>query len=235
MSWLYRQYHKNINGIIATLVFHILVFSILNITQFRTKTIYQEPEMIIEFPRYITDALPVEAEPKPSDPIPGSAYRTNRASNRSLPEKNRDHDEQFQRELEDAQRLAREVSKQLSREIPTLNDLQMPEESSEGLNIDSLKNKLYSGESNVEYELENRFHLRLPIPVYLAQDGGKVQVQIEVNREGKVVRAEPLIKPGLSDPILSYAKTAALRTRFNPSPEAPIIQKGSIYYTFIPQ
>ncbi|MCF8359640.1 MAG: hypothetical protein K9H26_12840 [Prolixibacteraceae bacterium] len=236
MSWLSQQYKNNINGIIITLAFHILVFIVLNITQFRKKFEYHEPEIIIEFP---TELLQTEMEPnnqqEEAQVSSSSVSRTNVAANRATPKRNDFFDENYQEELNKAQQLVNDVSKQLSKEIPTVDDLQMPVETSEGIDIDSLKNKLYSGDSNVEYYLEDRFHLSLPIPVYLAEDGGVVKVIIEVNRHGDVVKADPIPEAHLTGQILSYAKTAALRTRFNPDDEAPRNQQGYIQYTFVAQ
>jgi hypothetical protein len=236
MSWLSQQYKNNINGIIITLAFHILVFVVLNITQFRKKIEYHEPEIIIEFPSELLQAETEAVQQQKEEQVSSSAItRTNVASNRATPKRNDVFDEKYQEELYKAQQLVNDVSKQLSKEIPTVDDLQMPVETSEGIDIDSLKNKLYSGNSNVEYFLEDRFHLSLPIPVYLAEDGGVVKVIIEVNRQGDVVKADPIPEVHLTGQILSYAKTAALRTRFNPSDKAPRTQKGYIQYTFVAQ
>ena len=112
----------------------------------------------------------------------------------------------------------------------------MPVETTEGMEPDSINNVVYTGESNIVYYLENRYHRSLPIPVYLAQGGGKVIVDIKVNRNGKVVEAEPRKNRSISDDqIYLYAKAAALRTLFNSDMQAPEIQSGTIHYTFIPQ
>jgi hypothetical protein len=112
----------------------------------------------------------------------------------------------------------------------------MPVQTTEGMNPDSIKNVIYTGESNIVYYLENRYHVRLPIPVYLAQGGGLVVVDIAVNRQGQVIQAEPRSNPAIRDEqIYLYAKAAASRTIFNTDPSAPESQKGTIHYTFIAQ
>ena len=112
----------------------------------------------------------------------------------------------------------------------------MPEETTEGMDPDSIKNTIYSGESNIHYFLENRYHLRLPIPVYLAQGGGLVVVDIVVNRRGKVIQADVKNSGDLKDPMLEiYARQAAQRTVFNTDESAPAQQKGTISYTFVAQ
>ena len=72
------------------------------------------------------------------------------------------------------------MNKQLSKEVKDIEEFAMPEETTEGMHPDSIKNTIYSGESNIHYFLEDRYHRRLPIPVYLAQGGGLVVVDIVV-------------------------------------------------------
>ena len=112
----------------------------------------------------------------------------------------------------------------------------MPEAITEGQNPDSIKNTIYSGKSNIHYFLENRFHVRLPIPVFLARGGGLITIDIQVNRAGEVIKAEARPSSNISDPMLPvYATQAAARTIFNSDPKAPIIQRGTITYRFVAQ
>jgi hypothetical protein len=240
MTLLSRLYKKNINGIILTLAFHVLVFAILFISQLKVREEYKEPEIMIDFP--VQQAEPIaqsdiNKENNKQEFSNGKDYsdrsRTNVASSRSASQKNKSFDDQYQKELEQAQNLLKDVSRQLEKEIPTLDELKMPEASK--VKPEEMKDKIYSGESNIEYFLENRFHIRLPIPVYLAEGGGKVKVNIVVDRLGNVLKADPIIEATLSSQILSYAKTAAFRTKFNPDPNAPNQQNGYISYNFIPQ
>jgi hypothetical protein len=235
MSKLYHFYKESRNGIIVTLLFHIVAFIILNISQFRIKQEFIETEILIEFPfEPIIEPEVKEFQETNQQPSP-TIRSTNIASNRLSQSDNKQLDENLLQELERAQELVNRVSEQLSKEVPTIKDLKMPEEITEGLDTDSLLKKLYSGDSNIEYFLENRFHTRLPIPVYLSQYGGQVKVNITVDQRGNVVSAEPIISPNLPEQILSYAKTAALRTKFNASSTAPTRQSGYISYRFIAQ
>ena len=112
----------------------------------------------------------------------------------------------------------------------------MPVETTEGMDPDSIKNIIYTGESNIVYYLENRYHISLPIPVYLAKGGGKIVIEITVDRSGKVIEAKPESGQKVRDEqIINYATTAALRTIFNSDPSAPSAQKGTIHYNFIAQ
>jgi hypothetical protein len=236
MAKIGQLYKNNINGLIFTLLFHILVFAFLNISQFRVKRIFQEPEIIIDFTEEIVnqpESVPERHdEENTTNPIQN---QTNIASNRLALEKNEKVNRELQHEMEQARQLADEVRSQLGKEIPTINDLKMPVETTEGLNPDSLKKKLYTGDSNIEYYLENRYHIRMPKPVYLTHKGGKVEVLITVDKNGMVTEAHPVITPGLSELLLSYAKTAALQTRFNTDLQAPQKQQGKMIYRFITQ
>lgn len=95
----------------------------------------------------------------------------------------------------------------------------------------------YQGPTNIYYSLENRYHLRLPVPVYKCQGSGFLEVKIAVDQKGRVVRVE-LDQPGATSNELCLAeaaKNAALRTRFNADYKAPARQVGTITYHFIAQ
>ncbi|MBN2805616.1 MAG: hypothetical protein JXR22_03080 [Prolixibacteraceae bacterium] len=194
--------------------------------------IFQESELIIDFPFEELQAQAKESSPQGNEAIP--EQRTNVASNRAMSAQQQ-NDPALDRELERARELLQDVSRQLSKDIPTVDDLNMPVKTSEGMDPDSMMKRQYSGESNVEYYLENRYHLQLPVPVYLSQYGGKVQVNILVDATGRVLSAQPLIEANIPDQLLSYAKTAALRTRFNPSGTNTSKQSGYIVYHFVAQ
>ncbi len=246
MSSIIGLYKKNINGIIFTLIFHIILFTILLLSEITTKMEVKESEIVIDFSEPIEEKneLPTKQEHTEESKEYSANNTTNTASNKSSTKQNTNvgdvADKDFLQELEQAKSLVKDVSRQLSKEIPTQSDLKMPEEITperivNEKEFESYKDNGYTGDSNVEYFLEKRFHRKLPIPVYLAEGGGWVKVNIVVDRSGKVLKAEPVIEPQLSEQILSYAKTAALRTRFNSSDEAPANQAGYIKYHFIAQ
>lgn len=231
----------------GTLVFHILVILFFLLADVDMKGSTKEEALLIEF----SDILPEveeqieKQETKSSDDIPvnnsESSNRTNTASNKMASENTTTSaeeffDDEFLKEIEAAKRLSSDVSNQLSKEIVDINDIKMPVETTEGMERDSIKNVIYVGESNIVYFLENRYHLSLPIPVYLSQGGGKVVVDIIVNQQGRVTEAVPRKNRKIrEEQTFFYAKAAALRTVFNPEPTAPKAQKGTIHYTFIAQ
>jgi hypothetical protein len=230
----------------GTLIFHILLFSFFLLADVNMKGTVQEEELLIEFP----DLLPepeIEqeiTEPQESEPLTNDASsqmteiqnnRTNIASNR-LAQTEEFFDEEYLREVEAAKQLVSDVNNQLSKEKVNFEDIEMPVQTTEGMDPDSIENVVYTGESNIVYYLENRYHLSLPIPVYLTQGGGLIVVDIAVNRQGKVIEAEPRKNPSVrNEQIYLYAKAAASRTIFNADTDAPNPQRGTIHYTFIAQ
>ena len=231
----------------GTLVFHILLFSLFLLADVNMKGNIQEEEVIIEFPDVIPDIpepeeeeVEQQEEQVPDDPSEQPSVQpdrlTNIASNRLARSEEKFFDEDYMREVEDARKLVSDVNNQLSKEIKSIEDIKMPVETTENMDPDSVKNVIYAGESNIVYYLDNRYHVSLPIPVYLAQGGGKVIVDIEVNREGRVVKATPRSNPAVrDDKIFLYATAAASGTVFNQDESAPAIQRGTIHYTFIAQ
>ncbi len=246
VSKLKEIYKRNVYGIMGTLVFHILLFSTFLLADVDIKGNMKEEELLIEFPDVIPEPeLPEEEETEqqeeqpvedPSEqPVVQQNRLTNIASNR-LAKNEEFFDDEYIREVEDARRLVSDVNNQLSKEIQSMDDIKMPVENTENMDPDSVKNVIYAGESNIVYYLENRYHVSLPIPVYLAQGGGKVIVDIAVNRDGKVIQAQPRSNNNIRDnQIFLYAATAASRTVFNKDYNAPEIQKGTIHYNFIAQ
>lgn len=229
----------------GTLVFHILLVSIFLLAEIDMKGTVQEEELLIEFPDFLPEPeLPDQIDQQEAEPLPNEAAaplsqiqnsRTNIASNR-LAQTDEFFDEDYLREVEAARQLVADVNNQLSKETVNLDDIKMPVQTTEGMDPESIENVVYTGESNIVYYLENRYHLRLPIPVYLAQSGGTVIVDIAVNRQGQVIQADPRPNPAIRDEqIYLYAKAAASRTVFNADPSAPEPQRGTIHYTFIPQ
>lgn len=227
-------------------MFHILLVSAFLLAEVDIKGNPQEEAFLIELPELPPEPdIPQEEQAQQeSEPVTSEASsplnesrsnRTTIASNR-LAKNDKFFDEDYMRELQDAQKLVSDVNNQLAKEKVNWEDIKMPEQTTDGMDPDSISNTIYTGESNIVYYLENRYHRRLPIPVYLAQGGGKIIVDITVNRQGTVIQAEPRKTPGVRDEQLYlYAKAAASRTVFNADPKAPEPQRGTIHYTFVAQ
>ncbi len=96
--------------------------------------------------------------------------------------------------------------------------------------------KPYTGPAVLEYRIEGRKAMSLPIPVYKCIGGGDVTVAIYVNRKGYVQKAAIVDDFSSQDRCLQkFALRAAKQSRFTASEEAPTIQHGEIVYRFIPQ
>jgi colicin import membrane protein len=90
-------------------------------------------------------------------------------------------------------------------------------------------------QGNISYDLGGRGFLYLPKPNYDYQGEGKVVVEVNIDRSGKVIQAIPGSKgsTNLDEYLLKVAKEAALKARFEAKSDAPVIQKGTITYNFM--
>lgn len=88
--------------------------------------------------------------------------------------------------------------------------------------------------SGGNYRLGNRNALNRPKPDYPCNEEGKVVVKITVDRSGMVIAAEPGAKGTTNSALclLTEAKEAALKTKFNKDSKAPPKQVGYIIYNF---
>jgi len=242
-------YRKNVYGVMGTLIFHILVVAGFLVAELnKNARIEKEEPILLDF------SIPEEKEKKPEPKQESSPMKKQDKSFASSQIKNHDQtsgsnlavndalkkdkffDDSYRRDIEGAKNLVADVNNQLSKKIPSIKKFEMPEVTTEGQNPDSVKNVINSGKSNIHYFLENRFHIRLPIPVYLAKNGGTIIVDIQVNQLGKVIKAEARPGGNSNDPMLPvYATQAAERTVFNSESKAPAIQRGTITYKFVAQ
>ena len=91
-----------------------------------------------------------------------------------------------------------------------------------------------NGGGNGNFSLAGRSSVALPRPDYKSNDQGTVVVQIWVDHNGNVTRAEyqPKGSNTSNGYLVSQAIAAAKRARFNADPAAPEEQKGTITYIF---
>jgi len=251
MSSIKQLYRKNIYGVMGTLIFHILLVALLWLAELNRNVKIEKEEAILidlHMPENIKEAPKAELEKQQeknqstdqsmkNSQQQGSNRAVNDASkDKATNKKDKFFDDNYKSDIEQAKKLAADVNNQLSKKIPAITKYEMPEATTEGQNPDSIKNVIYSGKSNIHYFLENRFHVRLPIPVYLAKSGGEIKVDIQVDRNGRVIKADARSTKTNGDPMLTeYAIQAAERTVFNADTKAPAVQKGSISYQFVAQ
>jgi len=237
---LYRKY---MYGVIGTLIFHILLVTGFWIEElnFKIKT-EKEETILLDFvlpPEKTELSEPEKIQNNETGSDQTSRQNRNMGSNLAVNDalkKDKFFDESYKHDIEEAEKMVDNVNKQLSKKAPPIKKFAMPEAITEGQNPDSIKNTIYSGKSNIHYFLENRFHVRIANPVFLAKGGGLITIDIQVNRAGEVVKAEARPAGSINDPMLpTYATQAAERTIFNSDPKAPTIQKGTITYRFVAQ
>jgi outer membrane biosynthesis protein TonB len=91
-----------------------------------------------------------------------------------------------------------------------------------------------SGTGNGNYQLGNRKALNMPQPRYLCEEQGTVVVQIAVDRNGKVISANPGVKgtTNTAKCLLDQAEIAAMNTKWQSDNAAPSKQTGKIIYNF---
>jgi TonB family protein len=225
----------------GTLAFHVFLVGIFLLAEMNLKREMVEEAIFIEIPIEMLKEDPVTEEQQLEQMTSVPSSRSNLPSaGGTLPQqaarRESFFDESYQKEIDDAKRLVSDVNQQLSKEIPDLSKIKMPEQVTDGMEPDSIKNIIYTGDSNIEYILDNRYHLRLPIPIYLTKGGGTVIVDIAVNRQGRVVSANPRRNSSIADEqIYLYAVAAAQRTQFNADNTAANPQHGTIRYTFVAQ
>ena len=92
-----------------------------------------------------------------------------------------------------------------------------------------------SSDKGISYDLQGRGFQSLPAPKYDYKGEGRVVVEVSVDRNGRVTAAVSGIRGSttLDEYLLRVAREAALQARFEPKPDAPLIQKGTITYNFI--
>ena len=85
-----------------------------------------------------------------------------------------------------------------------------------------------------DYNLGNRKPLNKPKPAYICNEEGLVVVRVEVNVSGKVIKATPGVKgsTNTAECLMSQAKEAALKTKWQSDTNAPSKQVGTIKYRF---
>lgn len=95
----------------------------------------------------------------------------------------------------------------------------------------------YKGPTRIYYNLPNRIHTRLPIPIYKCEGSGKIELSITVDQMGIVEDARVVESNSTAtDPCLAEtAINSALASRFNSDINAPKVQTGTLTYEFVAQ
>ncbi len=234
--------HENLYGILGTIAFHmilVIIFLAIKISstrnlidslimiEFEESEIQQDPdytptERDIEFERYVADYL---EDARSNIPV-NVAERVDEqlSTDRYVDEVQDELDENRNEDWLKSQERLKDLLDSRSEDMVVENE----EEQS------SVEPGKFEGKTNIFYSLENRYHLRLPVPVYKCEGEGVVEVQILVDQRGLVVQAQvPDLGSTMNDICLAgSAKEAAMKTRFNSNFNAPLRQQGTITYYF---
>jgi hypothetical protein len=187
-------YKHNIYGVIATLSFHVVLLIVLITSDLKYGNQPPGEAVLVDFSlrEFIMPDPETNKEPDAKSGTEQQLTSTSgqQASNQAVNEASRlssrtndpFFDKAYINEVAAAKKLVSDVNKTLAKNIPEIGDIRMPEENSEGKTREEAKQSNFKGKSNIHYFLENRYHQRLPIPVYLAEGGaaGRCWVQIRV-------------------------------------------------------
>jgi hypothetical protein len=235
--------------LVGTLIFHVLILWFFNFTLILNHEPEPQSEILINF-EFPEEELEQEEEQNTPNEEETYESRGNQAQNLASDyEERKVNPQEFEQKAE--QELQEEINKLINEakqegksetdkvpeELPADNSEENIEDKYKDVLPEENKPSEFKGKTNIVYSLENRYDLKLKVPVYMCENSGKVMVNIIVNRNGNVVSASVDESRSTVKDYCLYeaAKNAAMQTRFNTSYEAPLMQKGFIEYHFMPQ
>jgi len=237
-----ERVQENATGILGTVAFHLVLIVIFLIIKISTEKSRIENLIMVDFDDELIEEQMESEVPDPEFEERLASYleesRLNVPVNLSRKIDQEISTEKYVSELEkdiDANRP--EEMKELQERLKELEDLEQEEIIMEAEDKEQTPPEFYEGPTNIVYDLKDRYHLRLPVPVYKCQGAGFIEVKIAVDQRGRVVQVE-IEKPGDTANEICLeeaARNAALKTRFNADYNAKVRQVGTIAYHFIAQ
>ena len=234
---------ENATGILGTIAFHMVLAVIFLIIKISSEKSYLDSIILFDIEEEFVNEQIEEIMPDPEFDQRLADYLEQASSNvpvnlaRNVEEEI--STEKYVRELEQKMNENRPESwEEMQERLKELEEISQEELIMEGEeDVPPQEREPYTGPTNIYYSLENRYHLRLPVPVYKCEGSGLIEVIIVVDQKGRVVHAE-VDQPGAGTNeicLAEAAKKAALRTRFNADYKADNRQVGTITYHFISQ
>lgn len=240
---LHEWMQENATGILGTIVFHMLLVVIFLILKISSEKTYLDSIILFDIEEELAEEQLEEEMPDPEFDQRLADYLEQASSNvpvnlaRNVEEEI--STEKYVQELEEEMNDNRpETYEEMQERLKELEEMSKEDLIMEGEDdARQQENEPYTGPTNIYYSLENRYHLRLPVPVYKCEGSGLIEVRIVVDQKGRVVHAEVDQKGASLNEIClaEAAKNAALRTRFNADYKAATRQVGTITYHFIAQ
>ncbi len=230
---------ENLNGILGTIIFHLLVILIILGLKIRTLKQKEKVEMIIDFDQ---QEQVIKPEQKKKEPILTQSVddlspeaRTNIAVNTANKLRDQISTEKYIQEVKQEYNIKDYTPRSVSD-----NDFAAPVPTQQTNNRKkSDKVKESSLPTNITFDLDNpkRWDKYLPVPVYKCEGSGQVVLSISVNQMGHVTSAtvQTAKFTGDDECFIEAAKEAARNTIFNQDFNAPSKQDGTITYRFIAQ
>jgi hypothetical protein len=235
--------HENATGILGTIAFHMLLAIIFLIIKISSEKSYLDSIILFDIDEEIAQEQAEQEMPDPEFDQRLADYLEQARSNVPV-NLARNVEEEISTEKY-VQELEREINEnrpesweEMQERLKELQEISQEELIMEGKDdTPPREQEPYLGPTNIYYSLENRYHLRLPVPVYKCEGSGLIEVNIVVNQQGRVVQAEVDQQgAGINETCLAEAAVnAALRTLFNADYKAATRQVGSITYHFIAQ
>ena len=253
-QWLDRVAHvfftfwdRHKVGILGTIALNLVVAILFFALELRSRPYLHETFMLIDFER----EYELYPEPEPEDQteiLPKDAidphYEWEAIRNIAVDatrddlnpgltdEKAIDADELYS----EAQRIREEMQRNREQweESKGVDEVDIP--NVEDKSITPQDEGQYKGPTVISYYLEGRTARYLPVPAYKCRGGGRVVVDIEVQRDGAVGRATIDAANSVIDDCMNTAAIEAARaSRFSIMTNAPNRQTGSITYLFVAQ
>ena len=234
---------ENATGILGTIAFHMLIAVIFLIIKISSEKTYLDSIILFDIEEELAEERVEEEMPDPEFDQRLANYLEQASSNVPVNlARNVEKEistEKYVEELEQEMNDNRPESwEEMQERLKELEEIAQEELIMEGEDdAKKRETEAYEGPTNIYYSLENRHHLRLPVPVYKCEGSGLIEVGIVVDQKGRVIHAE-VDQQGASVNeicLAEAAKTAALRTRFNADYKAATRQAGTITYHFIAQ
>lgn len=239
--------HKN--GIIGTLVFHIIVLLVLIIIEITTNVKPGEESVIIDFREdveMLEDMLKDIEKMQELTDLYGEDFLKELRKEIRVKQKveveeidhekyeNQVREEIYGSEDERANKSWHE-NKLISLE-EMRDKLEKEKENNNEQNNEPPKHEK-SIRTDINWELTGRNCLKMPNPEYRCEGSGTVSVGILVDQNGKVLDVKIDAESSSADDFCLYKTSVnyAMKARFNTDPDSPARQSGTITYDFIAQ
>lgn len=246
-----RQHEGKIAGIIGTIIIHLIAAIIFMSAKLTSLYREKQSEFLVEFQQdmeFIEDDV-VEEPVTLEEVFEGDDRFTdiirNIANQEDIEINKEDYINKVKEEMIEEGKLGEDNF--IDRQNDVLQDMEQGQTAFESDKIDSLEiteelsaNELaanYDGPTRVYYNLKDRYHLNLPIPIYKCENAGLIVMDIIVDRSGEIkdYKYNDAESSTADACLLEAAIDAVKRTSFNPDPSAVNKQAGSITYQFVAQ